>query len=37
MYGFEYVWPGAVKISDMKGSDELVGQIKRGWHFRKSD
>ena len=33
----EYVWPITVKISDMKGSDELVGQIKRAWHFRKSD
>jgi hypothetical protein len=37
VYGFEYVWTGTVKISDMKGSDELVGQIKRAWHFRKSD
>lgn len=32
MYG-----PITVKIPDMKGSDELVGQIKRAWHFRKSD
>ena len=32
MYGL-----GTVKISDMKGRDELVGQIKRAWHFRKSD
>ncbi len=29
--------PITVKISDMKGRDELVGQIKRAWHFRNSD
>ena len=32
MYGLR-----TVKISDMKGSEELVGQIKRARQFRKSD